>query len=76
MAIYGKAITGNDIINGIVTVRPPDMPTAAMLVPGSGTFLDTWHDQHLASGDSLSEFVYLDSKYKTGVHPSGNQWAN
>lgn len=65
MAIYKKASTSDDIVNGLVTVATGGTPKHYDPSPGgTGNY-----SQHFASGDALRTFVTLDGRYKTG--PSG-----
>ncbi len=68
MAIMAKAVTGNNIFNGLVTVSQGDK-APANYNPG------TPHTQTYASGDSLISTQNINRRYKLhgGVSGSG-QW--
>ena len=63
MAIYKKCVSANDIINGLVAVG------AGARTATPQTHDDTSRTQHYASGDSLTTFLVLDTRYE--VDPSG-----
>lgn len=67
MAVITKLIATQDIVNGASVVNPS--------LAGSGYMYDNpARTQHLASGDALTFFQELDSRYRyhSGVGGSGN----
>lgn len=62
MPIYGKCTTGADIINGLATVAN-GTNTPSTYDPGEP------YSQHWPSGDSLTQYVTLDGRYK--LPPTG-----
>lgn len=69
MAIYGKAITTNDIVIGLATVCTGQKTQYLDLEGGSGL-----RTMHWGSGESLKEFQTLNSRYHYhgGTGGSGN----
>ncbi len=68
MAIFARIRTGDDIVNGLVTVRPRDDGT---IDSSDGTFPSGAHPraQHDPSGATNLQWTALESRYK--VDPTG-----
>ncbi len=60
MAIYGKARTANDLINGLAVVCTGQK---------TQTYDNTDRTQHFASGDALVLYTTLNGRFK--IDPSG-----